>query len=55
MLTHGFGPKLAVFPTFFFLGNIGQENVFYDIQERKSAFLGCKNKKSKKAKNWYFS
>ena len=26
-LTHGFGPKMAIFPTFF-LGNIGQENVF---------------------------
>ena len=29
-LTHGFGPKMAIFATFFF-GNIGQENVFYDI------------------------
>ena len=55
MLTHGFGPKLAVFPTFFFLGNIGQENVFYDIQERKNALLGYKNKKSKSRKNWHFS
>ena len=45
-LTHGFGPKMAIFPTFF-LGNIGQENVFYDILERKNAFLGCKNKKLK--------
>ena len=26
-LTHGFGPKMAISPTFF-LGNIGQENVF---------------------------
>ena len=24
----------------FFLGNIGQEHVFYDILERKKAFLG---------------
>ena len=31
-LIHGFGPKKAIFPTFF-LGNIGQENVFYDILE----------------------
>ena len=53
-LTHGFGPKMAIFPTFF-LGNIGQENVFYDILERKNAFLGCKNKKFKKSKNWHFS
>ena len=29
----------------FFLGNIGQENVFYDILERKNGFLGYKNKK----------
>ena len=49
-LTHGFGPKMASFPTFF-LGNIGQENVFYDILERKNAFLGYKNKKFKKWKN----
>ena len=33
-LTHGFSPKMAIFPTFLFLGNIGQENVFYDIVER---------------------
>ena len=35
----------------FFLDNIGQENVFYDILERKNAFLGFKNKKSKQYKN----
>ena len=33
-----------------FLGNIGQENVFYDILEGKNAFLGYKNKKFKKSK-----
>ena len=49
-LTHGFGPKMAIFPTFF-LGKIGQENVFYDILERKNAFLGYENKESKKSKN----
>ena len=38
----------------FFLGNIGQENVFYDILERKNAFLGYKNKKFKKSKNGHF-
>ena len=35
----------------FVLGNIDQENVFYDILERKNAFLGYKNKKLKKIKN----
>ena len=39
----------------FFLGNKGEENVFYDIPERKNAFLGYKNKKFKKSKNWHFS
>ena len=34
-----------------FLGNIAQENVFYNILERKNAFLGYKNKKFKKSKN----
>ena len=35
----------------YFFGNIGQENVFYDILERKNAFLGYKSKKFKKSKN----
>ena len=39
----------------FFLGNIGQENVFYGIEERKNAFLRYKNKKFKKLKNRHFS
>ena len=39
----------------FLLGNIKQENVFYDILERKNAFLGYKNKKIKKSKIWHFS
>ena len=55
----GVGPwfwsKIGHFSTLFFLGNIGQENVFYDILERKNAFLGYKNKKFKKSKNWNFS
>ena len=39
----------------FFLGNVGMENVFYDILERKNDFLGYKNKKFKKSKYWHFS
>ena len=46
-LTHGFGPNMAIFQTFV-LGN------FYDILERKTAFLGNKNKKFPKSKNWHF-
>ena len=42
------------FSNFFCSGNIGQENAFYDILERKIAFLGYKNKKIKKSKNRHF-
>ena len=49
-LTHRFGPKMAFFPTFF-LGNTVQENVFYDILERKNACLRYKKNKFKKSKN----
>ena len=38
----------------FFLGNLDQENVFYDILQRKNAFLRYKNKKSKKPNKWHF-
>ena len=53
-LTHGFGPKLAIFLFVFFFVIIGQEDVFYDSLERKSAFLGYKNSMFKKWKNWDF-
>ena len=48
---------VQIWPFFqlYLLGNIGQENVLYDILERKKAFLGYKNKKFKKSKNWHFS
>ena len=39
----------------FFLGNIGQENVFYDILEQKNAFLGLKTRSSKSPKIDIFS
>ena len=52
-LTHSFGPKIAIFPSFF-LGNIGQEKVFYNILEQKNAFLGFKHKKFKNLKKMTF-
>ena len=52
-LTHGHGPKMALFPTFF-LSKIGHENVFYEMQEQINAFLCYKNKKFKKSKTWHF-
>ena len=45
----------CLFLNFFFLRNIGQENILNDILERESAFLGYKNKKFKKSKNRHFS
>ena len=45
--------KVAIFPTFF-LGNLGQENVFYDILQRKNAFLGYKKMTFKNTKNYDF-
>ena len=56
--------KIYIFPRFWsnnghisnfiFLGNIGHENVFYDILERKNAFLGYKNSMFKKWKKCDF-
>ena len=50
---------VQIWPFFQFscLGNIAQENVFYDLLKRKNAFLGYKNKKFKKSKKKieYFS
>ena len=43
--------KNGHFSNFFFLGNIDQENAFYDIQQRKNAFLRYKNNNFKKSKN----
>ena len=39
----------------FSLDNIGQENVFYDILQRKIALLGYKDKKFKKSKTLHSS
>ena len=50
-----FWSKNGHFSQFSFFGNIGQEYVFYDILQRKKTFLGYKNKKFKKLKNWRFS
>ena len=49
-----FWSKNRHFSDFVFSGNIAQEYVFYDILERKNAFLGYKNKKMKKSKKWHF-
>ena len=50
-----FWSKNGHFSKLFFSANIRQENVFYDILKRRNAFLGFKNRKFKKSKNWHFS
>ena len=55
MINPWFWSKKWPFFQLFFFGNIRQKNVFYDILERKNAFLGCKNEKYKKSKNWHFA
>ena len=42
-----FWSKIGHFVHLFLLGNVGPENVFYDILERENAFLGCKRRKFK--------
>ena len=37
-----------------FLADVGQENVSYDILERKNVFLGYENKEFKKVDKWRF-
>ena len=50
-----FWSKNGPFSNFYFLCNIDQENVFYDIlEQKKKAFLGHKNKNFKKPKNRHF-
>ena len=47
-------PKMGIFSNFFFLGNIGQEIVFYDILETKNAFVEYKNNKFEKVEKLTF-
>ena len=46
-----FWSKNGHFSNLFYLGNIGEENVFYDILERKNAFVGYKIRNFKNSKN----
>ena len=54
-LTHGkFWSKNGRFSNFYFLVDIGKENVFYDILHRKNAFFAYKTKSSKSRKTDIF-
>ena len=50
-LNHGFRPKMAIFPNFFFQAIQARKMSFTISQNKKKAFLGYRNKKFKKSKN----
>ena len=50
-----FSSKNGHFGNLFILGNVGQENVFYNTLEQENSFLDYKNKNFKKSKYWHFS
>ena len=50
-----FWSKKGHFSMSFLFGNIGLENVIYNIREQKNAFLAPQKTKFKKSKNWDFS
>ena len=54
-LTHSALVQKWPFYQLFFLGNIGQKNIFSDTIKRRNAFLAYKNKNFKKSKNGHFS
>ena len=45
---------MGIFSNFFFLRNIGQEIVFYDILETRNAFVEYKNNKFEKVEKLTF-
>ena len=49
-LTHGFGPKLAIFPTFFFQAIQARRSSFTMFQNEKTPFKAIKTRRSKSRK-----
>ena len=50
-LTHGFGPKMAIFPNIFFMQYRPGKCLSRYSGTKKNAFLGYKNKKIKNSKS----
>ena len=55
VLTHGFGRKMAIFPTFFLRHYRPGKCLLWYSGTKKRFFLSYKNKKFKKSKTWHFS
>ena len=53
-LTHSFGPKMTIFPSFVFLGNIGQENVFLQYSRTKKRLSRPLKQEIQKVEKWTF-
>ena len=49
-LTHGFGPKMAIFPTFFFQAIQSRKMSFMIFQNEKTPFYAIKNRSPKSRK-----
>ena len=49
-LTHGFGPKMAIFPTFFFQAIQARKMCFTIFQNEKTPFQAIKTRSSKRRK-----
>ena len=49
-LTHGFGPKMAIFPTFFFQAIQARKMSFTIFQNKKTPFQAIKTRRSKSRK-----
>ena len=54
-LTHRFGPKMAIFPTFFRQAIQASKMSFTIFQREKTLLYSMKKKKFKKSKNLHFS
>ena len=54
ILVHGFCQKIDVFPHFFFLTKKSQEEIFFDILDRKECFLDLKSEVLTKSKTSKF-
>ena len=54
-LVHGFGQKMAIFPTFLCQAIYARKMTFTIFYKKKNTFLGYKIKNYKKSKNWLFS
>ena len=54
-LTHGFGPKMVIFPTFFFQAIQARKMSFVIFWKQKTPFYATKTRSSKSVNPWFWS